>query len=249
MKNTITLDGNGNANIVGAGGAYLRYNATSGQYRFRYYKSSTYSSQKAIALYLKDGSAGTTWFTGSPVKCAHSNTTNTAAVAATCTQGGYTAGVYCNTCNSYISGHEEVAALGHDYDEGSYIEMPTCELEGEIEYTCIRCDYLYTELLQPLGHNYVLSGNVYTCSGCGDSYTIPVISFSVPAGVAAVNDALCDANGVEMPGAGAPEGYTFVGWIANELDVTADKPSNIYKAGDRCTVSANATYYALYTYT
>lgn len=51
--NTISIDEDGNANIIGSGGAYLRYNATSGQERFRYYKSSTYADQKAIALYKK----------------------------------------------------------------------------------------------------------------------------------------------------------------------------------------------------
>lgn len=40
-----------NFEVVSAGGAYLRYNATSGQERFRYYKSSSYSSQQAIQLY------------------------------------------------------------------------------------------------------------------------------------------------------------------------------------------------------
>ena len=49
--NTISFETNGDANIVGSGGAYLRYNATSGQERFRYYKSSSYTNQKAIALY------------------------------------------------------------------------------------------------------------------------------------------------------------------------------------------------------
>ena len=49
--NTISFDTDGNANIVGSGGAYLRYNSDSNQTRFRYYKSSTYTSQKAIQLY------------------------------------------------------------------------------------------------------------------------------------------------------------------------------------------------------
>ena len=44
-------------NIVGAGGAHLRYNSTSGQTRFRYFKSSTYSAQKAIQLYKYAGRA------------------------------------------------------------------------------------------------------------------------------------------------------------------------------------------------
>ena len=49
--NTLTIDEDGDADIVASGGAYLRYNANSGQERFRYFKSSTYSSQKAIQLY------------------------------------------------------------------------------------------------------------------------------------------------------------------------------------------------------
>ena len=52
-ENTISIDTDGNAVIISSGGAYLRYNATSGQNRFRYFKSSTYAAQKAIQLYKK----------------------------------------------------------------------------------------------------------------------------------------------------------------------------------------------------
>ena len=48
--NTLSLNADGSVNIVSAS-AYLRYNATKDQWRFRYYKSSSYSNQKAIALY------------------------------------------------------------------------------------------------------------------------------------------------------------------------------------------------------
>ena len=51
LENAISIDEEGNAVILASGGAYLRYNATSGQDRFRYFKSSTYTNQKAIALY------------------------------------------------------------------------------------------------------------------------------------------------------------------------------------------------------
>jgi hypothetical protein len=52
--NTISFDEDGNANIVSEG-AYLRYNSASNQTRFRYYKSSSYTNQKAIQLYKKVG--------------------------------------------------------------------------------------------------------------------------------------------------------------------------------------------------
>lgn len=48
--NTFSLNTDGTVNVV-SGGAYLRYNATSGQERFRYYKSSSYTGQEAISLY------------------------------------------------------------------------------------------------------------------------------------------------------------------------------------------------------
>ena len=51
--NTISLDSDGNAVIVAEGGAFLRFNKNSDQTRFRYFKSSTYTSQQPIALYKK----------------------------------------------------------------------------------------------------------------------------------------------------------------------------------------------------
>lgn len=50
LTNTITLNGS-DVDIHAAGGAYLRYNSASNQNRFRYYKSASYTGQKAIQLY------------------------------------------------------------------------------------------------------------------------------------------------------------------------------------------------------
>ena len=49
--NSIGFDNDGNADIAGSGGAYLRYNKGVNDTRFRYYKSSTYTSQQPIQLY------------------------------------------------------------------------------------------------------------------------------------------------------------------------------------------------------
>ncbi len=62
--NTITISG-GDADIVG-NGAYMRCNPNSNNQWFRYFKSSTYTSQKAIQLYKKN--TGTTYYTSSPVE-------------------------------------------------------------------------------------------------------------------------------------------------------------------------------------
>ena len=51
LNNTITFTSADDITIVSSGGSYLRYNPTSGQTRFRYFKSGTYTNQKAIQLY------------------------------------------------------------------------------------------------------------------------------------------------------------------------------------------------------
>ena len=50
QANTIKMNEDSTVDIV-SGGAHLRFNAMSNQMRFRYYKSATYTSQKAITLY------------------------------------------------------------------------------------------------------------------------------------------------------------------------------------------------------
>ena len=47
----ITFESNGDVNIIGENGAHLRYNKTSGQNRFRFYKTDSYANQQAIQLY------------------------------------------------------------------------------------------------------------------------------------------------------------------------------------------------------
>lgn len=51
-SHTISLNNDKTVNLV-SGSAYLRYNSASDQKRFRYYKSSSYTNQKAIQLYKK----------------------------------------------------------------------------------------------------------------------------------------------------------------------------------------------------
>ena len=60
--NTISIENDGSATII-SGGAYLRYNSANDNLRFRYFKSSTYTAQKAIALYKKASSHTLTYGT------------------------------------------------------------------------------------------------------------------------------------------------------------------------------------------
>ena len=201
--NTITIDASGNADIV-SNTSHLRYNATSGQDRFRYYKSTSYSSQKAIALYVKDGSAGTTYYTS--VLCDHENVTDVAAVAATCTETGFTAGTQCTDCGSYVTGHEVIAALGHSWSDWTETTTPGCETAGEQTRTCSVCGETETQEVAATGHS-VDAGTVttpatctedgvmtYTCSACGNTTTE-----AIPATGHSYVDGVCSACGEAEP--------------------------------------------------
>ncbi len=68
----------------------------------------------------------------------HVNTKNTAKQDATCSAKGYTAGVYCNDCAKYISGHTEIAinASAHKWNSGAVTTTATCKVKGVKTYTC-----------------------------------------------------------------------------------------------------------------
>lgn len=260
--NTINIDASGNADIV-SNTTHLRYNTSDN--RFRYYKSSSYTSQAAIALYVKDGAKGTTYYTSSPVKCEHADTTNVDAVAATCTETGFTAGVYCNDCESYISGHEVVEALGHSFGAWTQTTAPTCSNPGVETAVCGNCGESATQAVPALGHSYnsVVTAptatqqgyTTHTCTVCGDSYVDSYVdalgetfyvSFSVPSGVESIETMACGKSGITLPTAGAPEGYSFVGWVTEATEDTETKPT-VYTGS--YTTKGDITLYALYSYT
>ncbi len=163
--NTISLTASGEVNIICAGGAYLRYNASTGQ--FRYYKSSTYSNQMPIALYRKDGSAGTTYYTTSPSSsCQHINTVSVAELPSTCEEYGYTAGVYCNDCQTYISGHE-VMEPAHSFGPWEISWPATCTEQGEQARYCDVCDFEEIGILDYADHDYIDG----ICSVCEEEFS------------------------------------------------------------------------------
>jgi len=101
------------------------------------------------------------------VGCAHKNTTDVSATEPTCTEIGYTAGVYCNDCEKYISGHTEIPVTDHSY---------TVLQKNETHhwFKCATC----TATSGNTTHTWdegVVSGNVktYTCTleGCGQTKT------------------------------------------------------------------------------
>lgn len=76
------------------------------------------------------------------------------------------------------------------------------------------------------------------------------LNFLVPEGIAAIPNTLCDANGITLPEADAPEGYTFVGWTTAPVAETTDKQT-FYAAGEsyKTYAGGHTTLYALYSRT
>ena len=112
-----------------------------------------------------------------------------AAVAATCTTAGTTAGKHCTRCD-YKEGMETIAALGHDLKDDAAVAA-TCTTAGTTAGKhCTRCDYKEgMETIAALGHAWD-EGKVtkqptetetgvktFTCTRCGETRTetMPVI--------------------------------------------------------------------------
>ena len=178
-----------------------------------------YATSTGGPLTLYKQSSGTVYYCTTAAACEHVNTRNDAAVEASCTENGVTAGVYCEDCNSYISGHEVITAPGHSYD--TVVTPPTVTNPGYTTYTCTVCGDSFS------------GGNQY------------LVSFIVPKGIASVANVLCDETGITLPTAEAPEGYRFIGWTTRPLSDSTAAPEVLKGA---YTATENIRLYALYSY-
>ena len=194
---------------------HLRRNADFG---FACYATSTGGS---LTLYKQ--STGTVYYCTSAFACEHINTRTDAAVPPTCTVDGYTEGLYCQDCNSYLSGHEVVTAPGHNYE--AVVTPPTDTEPGYTTYTCTVCGDRYR------------GGNEFR------------VTFRVPDGVAPIADMICGEGGITLPQPGIPESdkdYRFVGWTTKQTEDSTISPTVV---NTNYTTRQNVTLYALYSYT
>ena len=220
-------------------------------------------ANQTLGFYVRSES-GTLYYTTSTYVCKHEDTGTGGAKDATCTESGFTEGLYCNDCDSFISGHEEIPALGHSW--GAWVETtkPTCTAAGVQTATCTRCSEKKTQSVAATGHSYssVVTKpteteqgyTTHTCTVCGysykDSYVDALggtfyVSFEVPDGVAAVETMVCNKNGITLPTANTLEGYSFLGWTTAPVEDTESKPTVL--TGSYNTIQ-NVTLYALYSY-
>lgn len=110
------------------------------------------------------------------VKCRHTNTTFVSEKPADCTNNGYTAGFWCNDCETYISGHEIIYSKGHTSSDWIIDEQPTCSNSGRRHRECTVCgEILQTFGVPANGHQHVAIDSItehphtvtYKCSVCG----------------------------------------------------------------------------------
>ena len=193
------------------------------------YGFACYAEATGGALTLYKQVTGTMYYCTTIGACTHENTRTDAAKAPTCIDDGWTEGVFCEDCRSYISGHQIEKALGHDY--AAEVTPPTVTNKGYTTYTCSKC-----------GDSYV---DNFT-DALGEQFTV---SFVVPNGVEPIADILCGTNaGITLPTAGVPSGeheYRFLGWTAEVVD-NADAAPTILTG--KYTTEADITLYALYSY-
>ena len=119
---------------------YLGVYTTTPDWR-SYTSINTNISGQTLGFYVK-GEGGTTYYTGDPIECEHVNQSIIPAVPATCTEGGFTAGVQCDDCGSILSTPEAVDALGHNYEDGT---CTNCGEEQPVAVTTEDRTYIFSD--------------------------------------------------------------------------------------------------------
>ncbi len=78
-----------------------------------------------------------------------------AAVPATCTEDGLTAGQHCETCGHVQVAQNVIPSPGHNWDAGVVQVEATCLEDGEMLHTCAVCEETKIEIIEALGHDLV----------------------------------------------------------------------------------------------
>ena len=233
--NTISINNDKSINIIGSGSAYLRYN-TDGS-RFRYYKSSTYSSQQVIALYKKSAGATLTNYTTTPTGCPEIEVAENAYVTSTSSQSVKVKVPV--TISNYQDGISLSASIEGESNFTIANISSITEGTATLEIAYKPTDYNTTEnttvtILTKIGENKVTATD-FTISG----RSLPE-NFLIATKVGATWYAL-PAN---MNGATNPEGVVI---DVDETTMTATAPNTtVYTLFPVATVNGNSDRYKEY---
>ncbi len=195
-------------------------NSASSRYPYLAYSSNNYfmlnSSQGADIWFWKQGAAGTTYYTTSPSASTPEPHVHSFGSWTSNNNGTHSHSCSCGVTETQNCTYKDV------------VTPPTATSQGYTTHTCTVCGYSFKDS--------------YTAA-TGYDYTV---SFSVPAGVAAVASMSCNSNSaITLPTAGAPSGYTFLGWVTADYDNVSAKPTVLTGA---YTPTANITLKALYSH-
>ena len=175
--NAISFD-NGNADIVSSN-AHLRYNSASNQTRFRYFKSSSYTNQKAIQLYRKKSTDPT--LTVSPATQALTDIPYNAAVGTT-TTGTIT------VTGEYLTGNVTVSISGADFSVSPTTLTPEPDADGSVNAT-VTVTYSGTSTTEVTGTVTVTCGDLTeTATVTAKKETPPAPSLTVNPSTLNIND-------------------------------------------------------------
>ena len=135
-----------------------------------------------------------------------------AAVAATCTTAGKTAGSHCLVCNTIIKAQEEIPATGHSFGKWEKVKAPTCMGRGSVKRACDICGYIEIK-------DIVANGHVWNTD-----YTVDKQPTCTETGSKSIHCRNCrevkDVKAIEALG------HTLGDWII-------DKPATVETAGSR----------------
>ncbi len=93
---------------------------------------------------------------------------NDAAVAATCTETGLSAGTHCSVCGTVLRAQKTTDALGHDFGQWTTVKAATCTADGSEKHTCSRCGVTETQTVPATGHTVVVDpAEAATCTEPG----------------------------------------------------------------------------------
>lgn len=135
-----------------------------------------------------------------------------AAVAATCTTAGKTAGSHCLVCNTIIKAQEEIPAIGHSFGKWEKVKAPTCMGRGSVKRACDICGYIEIKDIAANGHVW------------NTDYTVDKQPTCTETGSKSIHCRNCrevkDVKAIEALG------HTLGDWII-------DKPATVETAGSR----------------
>ena len=187
------------------------------------------SGQADVAIYSK-GISGVTYY--STLSCTHENAQSIPEVEPECEVNGYEEGVFCEDCQTYISGGDMIPMLGHNMVAGTVVP-PTATEQGYTVYNC--------------------------ANGCGKTeqkdYTDPSgelyeVSFEVPTGVTAIDPVNFNSlTGGTLPVAEDITGahtYVFAGWALEPITEATTTVPVLYTGNYKPT--EDITLFAVYTY-